>query len=368
MAPVIRALDKYNSELRTSNIEYFILHTGQHYSYNLDSIFFQQLELPQPKYNLDVGSGTHAEETGKMIIGIEKLLLEEKPDVVLIEGDTNSVLAGALAAAKLHTRVGHVEAGLRSYDRSMPEELNRVLTDHLADYLFAPTEKARDILLGEGIPEEKIFVTGNTIVDAVYQNLEIAKVSSKLKSSRFNVNLANSEPRTSNLEPRNYFLVTVHRQENVDVKDRLEGILEGLGLVYQKFRLPLIYPVHPRAKRSIEEFRLRIPSGVRLIEPVGFFDFLALEADAALVLTDSGGVQEETCILKVPCVTLRNNTERPETLEVGSNILSGVAPGAILNCTEEMLSAERDWPNPFGDGQAGARIVRTISRTRKAEV
>jgi len=221
MSPVIRECEK-------QNIDYFILHTGQHYSYNLDRIFFEELELPLPKYNLDVGSGTHAEETGEMLMGIEKVLKEEKPDVVLVEGDTNTVLAGALAATKLHIKVGHVEAGLRSYDRTMPEEINRVLTDHISDYLFAPTVKARENLLREGIEEDKIFVTGNTIVDAVYQNLEIA---------RRKVDILNK----LNLNPEGYFLVTAHRQENVDIKERLKGILEGLELVYNKFDLPIPY-------------------------------------------------------------------------------------------------------------------------------
>jgi len=340
MLPVIRECEK-------QNIDYFILHTGQHYSYNLDRIFFEELELPAAKYNLDVGSGTHAEETGKMLMGIEKILKEEKPDVVLVEGDTNTVLAGALAASKLHIKVGHVEAGLRSYDRTMPEEINRVLTDHISDYLFAPTVKARENLLREGIEKDKIFVTGNTIVDAVYQNLEIA---------RRKVDILNK----LNLNPEGYFLVTVHRQENVDVKERLKGILEGLELVYNKFDLSIIYPIHPRTRKRIKEFGLEVPKGIELIEPLGFLEFLQLEANAKLVLTDSGGVQEETCILRVPCVTLRDNTERPETLEVGSNILAGVNQEKILESVKTMLSKERNWENPFGDGRAGKRVAEIL--------
>lgn len=272
MSPIIR-------ELENHGVDYFIIHTGQHYSYNLDKIFFEELELPEPKYNLDVGSGSHAEETGKMLIGIEKVLKEEKPDIVLVEGDTNTVLAGALAASKLHIRVGHVEAGLRSYDRTMPEEINRVLADHISDYLFAPTEKAKKNLLTEGVDKNKIFVTGNTIVDAVYQNLEIAKRK---------VDILNK----LNLSHREYFLVTAHRQENVDVKDRLIGILDGFELVYHKFNFPIIYPAHPRTMKRIKEFGLEVPNGTRLIEPFGFLEFLQLEANAKLVLTDSGGVQE----------------------------------------------------------------------------
>ena len=343
MSSVIRECEK-------QNIDYFILHTGQHYSYNLDKIFFQDLDLPAPNYNLDVGSGSHAEETGKMLIGIEKILNKEKPDVVLVEGDTNTVLAGALAATKLHVKVGHVEAGLRSYDRTMPEEINRVLADHVSDYLFAPTEKAKENLLREGIEEDKIFVTGNTIVDAVYQNLEIA---------RRKVNILNK----LNLNSKDYFLVTAHRQENVDNKERLKGILDGLELVYNKFNYPIIYPVHPRTKKKISEFGLEVPKGVELIEPLGFLEFLQLEANAKLVLTDSGGVQEETCILKVPCVTLRENTERPETLEIRSNVLVGVNKNKILAGVKIMVSKERNWENLFGDGKAGIRILGIIGDT-----
>ncbi len=276
---------------------------------------------------------------------------EEQPDIVLVEGDTNTVLAGALAAAKLGIRVGHVEAGLRSYDRSMPEEINRVLTDHCSDYLFAPTEKARQILLGEGIPDNKIYVTGNTIVDAVYQNLSISDDG--------------MDPLNElELSPRGYFLATAHRQENVDVKSRFEGIIKGLELVTREFDLPVVYPVHPRARKMMNLFGLRA-NGVELIEPVDYLSFLRLESEAKLVLTDSGGVQEEACILKVPCVTLRENTERPETLEVGSNVLAGAEPERILECVRAMLNVENSWQNPFGDGRAGERIVEILKRECK---
>ena len=336
MAPVIRELERRQRD-------YFILHTGQHYSYNLDKVFFEQLELGKTKYNLEVGSGSHAEETGKMLVGIEKTLSQEKPQVVLVQGDTNSVLAGALAAAKLHIEVGHVEAGLRSYDRSMPEEINRVLADHLGDYLFAPTPKAREILRGEGVPEEKIFVTGNTIVDAVYQNL---KLSGEKADALNNLNL----------KPKDYFLVTLHRQENVDNQKRFASILKGLSQLADEFSLPVVYPIHPRSRKRIAEFNLE-PENIRLIDPVDFLSFLQLENDACLVLTDSGGVQEEACILKIPCVTLRDNTERPETIDVGANVLAGASPDKILESARLMLSRERNWENPFGDGKAGKRIV-----------
>ena len=339
LSPVIRELER-----RQAN--YFILHTGQHYSYNLDRVFFEQLKLPQPRYNLEVGSGSHAQQTGKILIGVEDVLQDENPDIVLVEGDTNSVFAGALAATKLHIKVGHVEAGLRSYDRNMPEEINRILTDHCSDYLFAPTPKARQILLGEGVSEEKIFVTGNTIVDAVYQNLEIAGERRDTSSSL-------------SLTPRQYFLVTLHRQENVDNQVRFTSIVEGLSKIAEEFHLPVVYPIHPRSRKMMTQFGLS-PRNLTLIEPIDFLSFLQLESKARLILTDSGGVQEEACILSVPCVTLRDNTERPETLEVGSNILAGASPDKILAHTELMLNRENKWSNPFGDGTAGERIVKTV--------
>ncbi len=343
MAPVIMELEKQAGE-------YFILHTGQHYSYSLDRVFFEQLGLPHAKYNLEAGSGSPGEQTGKMLIGVERVLQQESPDVVLVEGDTNSVLAGALAAVKLHIKVGHVEAGLRSYDRSMPEEINRILADHCSELLFAPTEKAKAILRGEGIPEEKIFVTGNTIVDAIYQNLEIARD----RASAIN---------TLSLKPKEYFLVTLHRQENVDNQARFASIMEGLYRVATEFGMPVVYPVHPRSRKMMAEFNLN-PKGLRLVEPVDFLGFLQLESDARLVLTDSGGVREEACVLGVPCVTLRDNTERPETLEVGANILAGTSPGNILECARIMLSRDKNWNNPFGDGRAAERIVKIVTEVK----
>lgn len=329
-------------------LEYFILHTGQHYSHNLDKIFFRDLELPEPKYNLNVGSGSHAEETGKMLIGIENILLKEKPDIVLIEGDTNTVLAGALAASKMHIKIGHIEAGVRSYDRTMPEEINRIVTDHVSDYLFAPTEKARKILLKEGISKDKIFVTGNTIVDAIYQNLEIAQKK---------VDILNK----LNLNSREYLLVTAHRQENVDVKERLKGILDGLELVYQEFNFLIIYPIHPRTMKMIREFGLKIPLGVKLVDPLGFLEFLQLEEHANLILTDSGGIQMEACILHTPCVTLRDNTEWLETIEAESNILAGCDPNNILKAVTTMINKNKNWKNPFGDGTAGRKIINVLT-------
>ncbi|MDP2930953.1 MAG: UDP-N-acetylglucosamine 2-epimerase (non-hydrolyzing) [Chloroflexota bacterium] len=336
MAPVIR-------ELEQRHADYFILHTGQHYSYNLDRVFFEQLKLPKAKYNLEVGSSSHGEQTAKILVGVERLLQIEQPDVVLVEGDTNSVLGAALAAAKLRIKVGHVEAGLRSYDRRMPEEINRVLADHCADYLFAPTPKARTILLGEGLAEDKVFMTGNTIVDAVNQNLKLAQTKENTLKSL-------------NLKPKEYFVVTLHRQENVDSRDRFTSILDGLDKVAADFGLPVVYPVHPHSRRRMEEFHLK-PQNITLIEPADYLGFLQMERHARLLLTDSGGVQEEACILGVPCVTLRDNTERPETIEVGANMLAGASSDRILECTKMMLGHTNRWTNPFGDGKAGSRIV-----------
>jgi len=343
MSPVVR-------ECMRLGLDYFVLHTGQHYSYSLDRVFFEELGLPGAAYNLDVGSGCHGEQTGRILAGVEKVLLKEEPDVVLVEGDTNSVLGGALAAAKLGVAVGHVEAGLRSYDRSMPEEVNRVLVDHCSDLLFAPTEKSREVLLGEGVDKEKVFVTGNTVVDAVYQNLELAKQS-----------LGSSFLGELGLRCGCYGVVTVHRQENVDSPVRFRGILEGLDLVCGELGLPLVYPVHPRSRKMMGGFGLKARN-VCLVEPLGYLGFLVLLSNAKVVLTDSGGVQEEACVLGVPCVTLRDNTERPETVEVGSNVLAGTVPESILEKTRLMLGKNGGWVNPFGDGMAGQRIVDVLRR------
>lgn len=345
MSPVIRELERRQGD-------YFILHTGQHYSYNLDRVFFEQLRLPEARYNLEVGSGSHAEQTAKILIGVEKVLRQESPDIVLVEGDTNSVFAGALAATKLHIKVGHIEAGLRSYDRQMPEEINRILTDHCSDYLFAPTEKARAILRGEGIPEGKIFVTGNTIVDAVYQHLQIARERGNTLNAL-------------NLRAKEYFLATIHRPENVDSRKRFASIVQGLNEVSAEFNLAVVYPIHPRSRRRMAEFGLE-PGGLKLIDPVDFLGFLQLESNARLVLTDSGGVQEEACIFGVPCVTLRDNTERTETLEVNANILAGTLPERIVSCSRMMLGRQNNWSNPFGDGRAGERIVSIVTEGENA--
>lgn len=339
-APVIRECDQ-------RGIPYTIIHTGQHYSDELDSVFFEQLQLPVPEHNLQVGSGSHGEQTGEMIAEIEAVLTDEQPAVVLVQGDTNSVLAGGIAASKLdEIDIGHIEAGLRSYDRSMPEETNRRVVDHVSEYLFAPTEDARRNLLEEGITEDSITVTGNTIVDAVEQNVEIAREQSDVLEQ---------------LELDGEFaLLTAHRAENVDTKDRFASLLEGVSQVSEEYGFDVVYPIHPRANERLSEFDLEVPSGVRVLEPLNFLDFLLLEDQATIVLTDSGGVQEETCILQTPCVTLRDNTERPETIEVGANQIVGVQPDAIRSGVAQMLDRPTEWENPFGDGTAAEQIVSTV--------
>lgn len=337
LAPVIRKCEQ-------RPIDYSLVHTGQHYSEELDSVFFDQLNLPTPDYNLEVGSQSHGQQTAEMIGGIEDILVEEMPDVVLVQGDTNSVLAGAIATSKLDIELGHVEAGLRSFDREMPEETNRVLTDHTADYLFAPTTDAAGLLRDEGLPEERIFVTGNTVVDAVYEHSDLAAHQSDVLAE-------------TGLESTSYALVTAHRAENVDDPGRFSQLLKGIDRVVQANDFEAIYPVHPRAEKQIEEFDIQVPESVSLISPQDYLDFLRLEQSASIILTDSGGVQEEACILGVPCVTLRENTERPETLDVGANRLAGVDPDAIVTAASEMLESDPTWNNPFGDGTAAEDIL-----------
>jgi UDP-N-acetylglucosamine 2-epimerase (non-hydrolysing) len=337
LAPIIR-------ECERRDIAYVLIHTGQHYSDNLDTVFFEQLELPEPDYNLNVGSQSHGKQTGEMIASIESIVLEEAPDVVLVQGDTNSVLAGAIAVSKLDTKLGHVEAGLRSFNREMPEETNRVLTDHAADYLFAPTKQSRKLLRDEGLPDERIFVTGNTIVDAVRQHRDLAEDKSSVL-------------RRLGIDQKQFALITAHRAENVDDIDRFRNLLEGIRRIEFELGLDCIYPIHPRARNQLDELDIEVPETVTLTEPQDYIDFLKLEANATLVLTDSGGVQEEACILNVPCVTLRDDTERPETIDVGANQLAGVKPEKIVTTSKRMLSDSKNWEIPLGNGDSARRIL-----------
>lgn len=337
LAPVIQ-------ECLRSDIDHTVIHTGQHYSENLDSVFFEQLDLPEPDYNLAVGSGSHGEQTGRMLIEIERVLQRESPDVVLVQGDTNSVLAGALATSKLDAQLGHVEAGLRSFDRDMPEEMNRIVADHIADYLFAPTSRSKEYLLEEGIPTDRITVTGNTVVDSLHRHRDIAHRKSTIRSDL-------------GLRGRNFFLMTAHREENVDDESRFRDILAGVDTAATDHNVEVIYPIHPRAEKRLDHFGIQVPSRIRTIEPLDYLDFLRLESEAELILTDSGGVQEEACVLNVPCVTMRDNTERPETIDVGANRLSSTNPDSIRRNVDRMIRADTNWTNPFGDGSASIRIL-----------
>lgn len=342
LSPVIR-------ELTAQNADFYIIHSNQHYSLDMDAVFFKELELPSPKYNLGVGSMDREPMIAKIKTGVLDILKQDKPDIVYVQGDTNTVLAGALAAYEMNIKIAHVEAGLRSYDKTMPEEINRIQTDKIADYLFAPTPKAAEILKNEKIAEKKIFMVGNTIVDSVKQNLAISEKKTNVLAQ-------------FKLKDKEYFLLTLHRPSNVDEKKPLKEIFDALADIYNQYHLPIFFPVHPRTKKQMEAFGLVLPAGVLGSEPVGFLEMLQLEKHAKLILTDSGGIQEEACILQVPSVTLRFNTERPETLEVNASILAGSDKEKILAGVKTMLDKSTDWPNPFGDGTAAEKIVGIVKK------
>lgn len=337
LSPVIR-------ECLERKLDFFILHTNQHYSPNMDQDFFSELSLPQPKYNLGIKESLHGQMTGKMLIGIEPILISEKPDWVFVQGDTNTVLAGALAASKLGIKVAHIEAGLRSYDRSMPEEINRILTDHVSEALFCPTFTQSSILQGEGITKGKIFISGNTIVDAALQNLALATRS----------------PLATKYKGQAYMLLTLHRPSNVDDKSALVSLMAKLEDLSLEFSLPIYFPVHPRTEAKLKEFNIILdPKIIIKMPPANYLEMLILEQNAKLILTDSGGVQEEACILKIPCVTIRDNTERPETLEVGGGMLYEGIPN-LIKSAKKMIEQPRTWGNPFGDGSASTQIINKI--------
>lgn len=347
MAPVVRAARA------ASDVTPLLWHTGQHYSYELDQQMFDDLDLPEPDSKLHVGSGSHGEQTGKIMAQLETLMIDAQPDVVLVQGDTNTVLGASLAATKLHIPLGHIEAGLRSYDRSMPEEINRIACDHIADVLYPPTEAARSILVHEGIPSERIIVTGNTAVDAALQSVTLAKQRGSI---------------TPNLHTRPYIFFTMHRAENVDDIHRLTHVVDALEqILLAHDDIDLIWAVHPRTEKQLTEFNMddrlaRFPH-LRRIPPLGYLDTLTLESEALLVMTDSGGIQEEACVLGTPCLTLRENTERPESVEVGANELVGTSMKRIIRAANNRLDhpAHASWRNPFGDGFAGKRIIADIA-------
>jgi len=343
LAPVLKA-----SSGRIKNV---CLHTGQHYDYNLSKLFFEELKIPKPDYYLGVGSGSHGYQTGEGLKRIEKVLVREKPEIVLVYGDTNSTLAGALAAVKLHIKVGHIEAGLRCYDKTVPEEVNRVLTDHCSDLLFCPTRTAVANLEKEGrVKGEGVFLTGDVMVDALMQNRAIAEESEILTELC--------------LKSKEYFVLTIHRASNTGSKEKLKKIISALSSAVKGER-EVVFPVHPRTEKFLREYGLfedlASASGVRLTRPLGYLEFLKLMAHSRKILTDSGGVQKEAYILKVPCITLRESTEWVETVEDGWNVLVGVDAEQICEAIKE-FEPGGEQREVFGQGNASERIRAVLEK------
>lgn len=318
-----------------------VVHTGQHYDLTMSDLFFKDLDIESPKYNLCIGSGTHGEQTGKMIMAIEKVLLDEKPDLVIVFGDTNSTLSGALAACKLHIPVAHVEAGLRSFNRVMPEEINRVLTDHCSDILFVPTTAAEKNLVREGL-SDKTFLTGDIMLDAIMENKSKAKETSGILRELLVV-------------PKEYCLLTLHRPYIVDSHEVLERVLSALS----KTRKKIVFPVHPRTRKMIDRFDIELSANIQVIDPLGYLDFICLEESAEMIVTDSGGVQKEAYILSVPCITVRPETEWVETTYGGWNTLVGSAPEKLIEAIENPGQLE-EYVNVFGEYGCAIRMVKII--------
>jgi UDP-N-acetylglucosamine 2-epimerase (non-hydrolysing) len=350
VAPIVEAMGR-----RASEFAPVVLHTGQHYDERMSDAFFRDLGLPEPDVHLGVGSGSHAQQTATVMQRFEPVVLEHKPDWVLVVGDVNSTLACALVCSKLGVRVAHVEAGLRSRDRTMPEEINRLLTDQLSDLLLTPSEDADRNLLAEGIEPGRIRFVGNVMIDSLFKQLERAE-SSRVREE---LEVAGGD----------YAVVTLHRPSNVDEPDVLRGILSALTRISE--RLPVVFPIHPRTRKNLDEFGL-LGAGerggrVRLVEPLGYLDFLRLYSGARLVLTDSGGIQEETTALGIPCLTLRENTERPVTVELGTNRVVGTDPERIVAEAEAALAkdTQKEPPGipPLWDGRAAGRILDALLET-----
>lgn len=351
MAPII-------DEISKRGIDQIILHTGQHYDKEMSDNFFKDLEIPTPDYNIQVGSGSHGKQTGLMMKGIEEVLMDEKPDIVLVQGDTNAVLAGALVASKLHIAIGHVEAGLRSFDMTMPEEVNRRAADVTSTMYFIPTEESAINLLAEGFSHKNLFITGNTVVDACFRHLEIAKKRGFEEESLAELDIENMD---------NILTLTMHRAENVDVKERVTNII---GALKELKDMNIVFPIHPRTKNTLENFglfdELNDQEHVHIIKPLGYLDFLLLTSKSTLILTDSGGLQEEAITLNVPALTLRYNTERPETVTAGGNILVGSDKEVILENANRILDDEefaekmKNAPNPYGIGDSAKLTVDAI--------
>ncbi|HET6384472.1 MAG TPA: UDP-N-acetylglucosamine 2-epimerase (non-hydrolyzing) [Armatimonadota bacterium] len=339
IAPIVHALDR-------RGLAHFLVHTGQHYDENMSRVLFEELELPKPDVYLGVGSDTHARQTARVMMDFEKVCQDRRPDLVMVAGDVNSTLAAALTAAKLGIPVGHVEAGLRSSDRTMPEELNRIVTDHLSEMLFTTEESGNENLRREGIPDEWIHFVGNCMVDTLLRRREAAVSGAPWKEFE--------------LSPGGYALLTLHRPSNVDVKVTLQSLMRAIAAVAA--RLPVLFPVHPRTRNRMMEWEIAPPDGVQLCDPLSYLTFLGLMAKAQLVLTDSGGIQEETTVLDVPCLTLRRNTERPITITCGTNQLTEPEPQALVRSLERIRAG--DWPKnrrpPLWDGRASERVVDVI--------
>jgi UDP-GlcNAc3NAcA epimerase len=329
--------------LRSAGVTETLVHTGQHYDDNMSKVFFEELRIPKPDYNLGIGSGDHGSQTGRMLEALEKVLQQVQPDWTLVYGDTNSTLAGALAAAKLHIPVAHVEAGLRSFNRRMPEEINRILTDQLSTLLFAPTETAVRNLQREGITDG-VHNVGDVMYDAVLTHRELATVQSRTLGG-------------FNLHPKDYALATVHRAENTEDLQRLLEIFEALQILSRE--IPIIVPLHPRTRQALKGISPLVNTQLRLIEPVSYLDILVLESQARFILTDSGGVQKEAFFFRVPCITLRDETEWVETVDAGWNVVAGARRENIVQAARSVKAGRYD-AYPFGDGNAAQNIARVI--------
>lgn len=348
-AIVSRAIQKHNTEGKCPGITEVIVHTGQHYDDNMSAVFFRELNLPEPDINLGIGSGHHGQQTGQMLIRIEEVLLSEKPDWVIVYGDTNSTLAGALAAAKLKIPIAHVEAGLRSFNRDMPEEYNRVLTDHCSELLFCPTQTAVQNLKHEGITKG-VYWVGDVMCDSVIYNIKLAEKNSRILEKL-------------NLKPKEYVLATIHRAENTDGPKKLESIFSALDKIAQH-GWHVIVPLHPRTRKKLNDSATCPLNNLVLTAPVSYLDMLLLEKHAKVILTDSGGVQKEAYWLEVPCVTLRFETEWIETVEAGWNYLAGTDTQAIIKAFSAASDSDLNTPPKlFGDGNAGNLILQYLIST-----
>lgn len=366
-AAVTRAIQRYNKRCPSKQkLQEILVHTGQHYDYLMDKVFFEELELPKPDYHLGVGSGSHARQTGIMLEKIEAVLQKEKPEVVMVYGDTNSTLSGALAAAKLNIPVAHVEAGLRSYNRTMPEEINRLLTDHLSAFLFCPTDQAVRNLFKEGIKEggtRKVKNVGDVMYDSIlyYSNQAERKSTIFRDLGLFTPNSVRAIHELPVLRTQNYYLATLHRAENTDDPKRLESILKALNEIGKN--TPVVLPLHPRTKKMIETYHLFSEfKNIKFIEPVSYLNMLKLEKNAKAILTDSGGIQKEAYWLGVPCLTLREETEWVETIKKNCNVLVGADGKRIVSEVKKLKLRrnKRGATENYGDGKAGEKIVKIL--------